>query len=256
VDAAAAETPLTLLELMKAAATRWQFRPCGPLEDPEAYRQTLIEHVHARDYAMAHELRVGRAQADWTEDDIRTFKERLFALQGPPDAPLPFAAIPMMETGKFSGPLSIDMVAEMARRMLNWFMQERRRAPQREFRPMIDLLLMDGRTLATEVNRNDRIAVLKTLAQHLPVYGFVIGFDAYAHLIAPDNTTVEKRDCLIVHIGTRDVRIAKVWPYRYQPNGTVVFEEMRPDMDMRGPHGIQDPYASIFVSVPMPTTTQ
>jgi hypothetical protein len=246
---------LTLLELMKAAAAKWDFRPLGA-EDPAQYREALIRHVRSRDYAMAHELRVGRAQADWTTEDVRLFKESMMAMQGPPRDALSDLAQPMMETGRFTGPLTVDMVFEMARRMLHWFKQERRKAPQREFRPKIDLLLMDGRTLATEVNRGERIAVLKTLAQELPVYGFVIGFDAYAHILAQDNSKAEKVDCIIVHVGTRDVRVTKVWPYHYQPNGTVVFDnEPKPDLDFKG-DGAHDPYAEIFVSVPTSKTAQ
>jgi hypothetical protein len=245
---------LTLLEMMKAAAAKHDFRPLGA-EDPAQYREALIRHVRSRDFAAAHELRVGRAQADWTVEDVAAFRAFCEALPGPRTEPLDAAAIPMMETGQFSGPLSDEMMFAIADRMLKWFQKTRRADPQKEFRPMIDLLLMDGRTLATEVNRGERVAVLKTLAQHLPVYGFVLGFDGWAHMIETNNSKAEKLDAIIIHIGTRDLRVAKICTYRYRPNGTVVFDEPKPDMNMRGA-GTSDPYAGVFVSVPTSTTRQ
>lgn len=249
---------MSLLKMMKAAAAAHGFRPCGPLEDAQAYRDALIAHVRRHDYACAYELQLGRPQAEWTADEILAFKDTLMALRGPRTDPLPFLFQPMMETGKFSGPLQDGMVLAMADAMLKWFEKERRRRPDYQFKPMLDLLLMDGRTMATEVERGDRVAVLKTIAQQVPLYGFVLGCDAYVHLISQGGATatVAKREAILLHVGTRDLRIAKVRPYRRGDRGVVVFDDPPPaDYDLRGPN-TRDPYASIFVSVPMSATPQ
>jgi hypothetical protein len=58
------------MTLIADALARYPFRRQGPLESNTDYVRALIAHVESRDFAAAHELRVGRRQADWTTEDV------------------------------------------------------------------------------------------------------------------------------------------------------------------------------------------
>ena len=54
----------SLTDVITRMAKTYRFRPRGPFESWTEYRAALIPFAETRDYAAAHEVRVGRAQAE------------------------------------------------------------------------------------------------------------------------------------------------------------------------------------------------
>lgn len=237
-------------------ATRYGFRPRRFDESLDIYREALVEHVRIRDYSAAHELRVGRLQPEWTPEDVKDFHDRMMRGSGPrrefpPGHVQPFAML------RDDGPYDVTEAGllTLADRALEAVIKIRRREELRGV--LLSVLLTDGRLLSTQVQRGDRIALLKQLAQNAPTFGYIVIADVWIHEVHTDNSGASKVDAIIVHIGTRDLRRTKVRPYRVLGNGVLKFED---------PYGIDwktdpiedgnDPYAEIFVSVPPSSTTQ
>jgi hypothetical protein len=66
------------MTMIEDAIARYHF----PMPADGDYLQALIAHVEARNFAAAHELRVGRRQAEWTAADRAAFEDRIRALPG------------------------------------------------------------------------------------------------------------------------------------------------------------------------------
>ena len=62
-----------LTDLIVSALVKYPFRPALAGESPEAFREALIAFVEIRDFGLAHEIRLGRVQADWTPADVDAF---------------------------------------------------------------------------------------------------------------------------------------------------------------------------------------
>lgn len=239
-----------------AAVLTYGFRARRPGEHEAAYAAAVIAHVHSRDYAAAHELRLNKPQADWTPADVDGFVAHLTGLPGARDTFTPgdFQMLPGLTIGQF--PVTEAAVMEIAGKGLEAMMEMRRADPTRELAIIGSVLLMNGDLLTLPLPRGDRIAWLKHLARTEPVFGFVLAADVFIHAISVDKVAT-KRDALLVHLGTRDLRVMKRRPYQVV-NGRVEFEHPPPpDVDVRDPTvTVNDPYASIFVSVPPSRTPQ
>ena len=210
----------------------------------------LITHVEQHDFGMAHELRLGKRQSEWTTEEVTTFKNRLLALprtRQHHEWRAPAALV-------IATPAGTDEVTEAALRELaeggfQALIAERRADPTADVAILVSVLLTTGSCLSTTTQRGDRFALLKFLARNGPVFGFFLVADMFLHQIG--ETTAEKKEGIVLHVGTREMRLARVATYTRTPTG-VVFDEPF-DMDMRGKNIIDDPYAEIFVSVPPPT---
>lgn len=71
---------MTVHELIITAAERYQFRLPLRRETAAAYRVALLDHVERRDVAAAHELRIGKPQAEWAPDDVQDYRTRRAAI--------------------------------------------------------------------------------------------------------------------------------------------------------------------------------
>lgn len=248
----------TLAALIVHAAKTYDFRARGPFEGQRQYLAALIAHVQDRDYAMAHELRLGRRQADWTHDDIEAFRRRIFDLQGPPLDPPPrgFAHLVAFDGGHH--PVTEAALLDLAARGLAAYVEKKQRFGTSAVPILANVLLTDGRLCISSLSRGDRVAFLKWVAQSMPMFGFFLIFDAFLHRISEEGSTMqraEKVDALLVHVGTRELRRMIMRPYRVFDGRALFDDPPPPDLDKRGPETLEDPYAGIFVSVPGPTAS-
>jgi hypothetical protein len=239
-------------DLLRAAVRRFRFRRARPDEPPEAYRAAVIDFVMSRDFGAAHELRLDKPQAEWTPEDAQGFVEHLRGMPHPRLGPLPpGSAIPVLRT---PGPFAVtdDTLRELARCALEGGVDTRTKDPTLEMQILASVLLMDGSVLTTITRRGNRVEILKTLAQQAPTYGFLIAFDAYVHAVALDPAgkalRAEKLDCLLVHYATRTMRETLKQVYRVI-DGAAIFD---PEVEtVAGDKFTEDPYAEVFVSVPL-----
>jgi len=236
--------------LFAAAARKYAFRDPTVTEDAPTYVTALIAHVQKHDYAAAHELRVGRTQAEWTTDDVAGF-DRFLRRQRVTD-PEAFSpglhAFAIAESGPY--PVTEAELLDVATRGLAALVEMRTQTPTRSLPIFANVLLTDGRLLSTTVGTDDRIAVLKLLAQRYPVFGYVLAFDAFIHGVNTKDSTATKRDAITVHVGTRELRRVKVRSYALD-GGAVVWDPPKPDLDFRDASvRAEDPYAGIF-AVPL-----
>jgi hypothetical protein len=240
--------------LAAAAIVTYKFRARRPHEPEAEYLGDLLLHIEQRDFAAAHELRVGRRQADWTKADVQAFHEHMSRRPRGPREDLPpgFHMQPAIDVG----PIEVSRAALLAyaTECLDTLVAMRKRRPTSELLIAVSVVLLDGRALATFVGRAERVAVVKALAQSHPVFGFVVVCDVFIHTINKTSGTATKQDAIICHAGTRDMRIMKVRPYALE-HGQAVFVNPPPaDVDKAAEAGmISDPYAGIFVTVPTPT---
>lgn len=240
---------MTLDELVMAAFDKYGFRAPQPGEDPAAYREAFITYIEQRDFAMAYELRVGRAQADWTADDVKAFRERIEAVPRGPGRDVHM--IPMMGSNAGEWAPTDESMHVILDELLNMFRDWRLADPREVLFPHIAVLLMDGQLLTAPVERGERKGALRMLTRHGPCYGWAVVADAYMHLIT-DNNQAKKQDVILGHMGTRTTRIIKNLLYQYV-NGRPVFRDEPQLWDLRDlPPGetIEDPYADLLVSVP------
>jgi hypothetical protein len=235
--------------LLQAAAKKYEFPAptTADLANPEAYERALIAHVHKRDYAAAHELRIGKVQADWTPAEVDGF-ERL--LRGMPRAAHELDPGVHAFHGLDFGdgfPVTVACLTELASDTLQALVAMRRESPTKQLPIFAVVLLTTGQARLLTPSSDARIAVLKALARTQPVFGFALTFDAFMHQFIA-GSQARKVDTIVQHLITRDLRLIKRRPYRLD-SARAVFDEPPPeDLDGRveGPD-LDDPYAEIFV---------
>jgi len=243
-----------------AAAEKYEFRRRGPFEPPGAYRDAVIAHVESRDYSAAHELRVGRPQAQWTAADVAAFKERMVTGWERPTSDEFRPGLHTFTT--IDGdrrPATDASLLALADKALDAVMAMRRKkrhdSPDGSVPIMSTVLFDDGRVLhALAADGQDRIAIVKAMARTAPVFGFCVVFDAWMHQITDSGAAV-KRDVFVAQVGTREWRVMKRRPYRVVAGRAEFDNPPPPDIDVRE-HSTQDPYAAIFVTVPASRTPQ
>ncbi len=239
-----------MLALVAEAMITYHFRAPRVGERAADYLAALIDHVQSRDLAAGHELRLGKRQADWTPAEGLAFSERMRALPGPREDGIRGRFTQVRDPGPYD--VTEAQLITLARRGITALVKLRERKPHREVPIFGSVLLTTGAVITTSMKRDDRIAVLKHLARTEPVFGFFNVFDAYLHQVH-EGGRATKQDGIMANVGTREMRRTLVQPYHYAGN-IVVLDEALPDIDFREPHvEAQDPYASIFVSVPLPT---
>lgn len=236
-----------------AAAARHNFRPRRTHEPAETYRLAVIDHVESFDFAAAHELRVGRPQAEWTADDVDAFSKWMLGHRGLPRRELrPGTAVVGLEYGPF--PVNVEQLFELATFAVDAIVAMRQEKPEASVPIVASVFLLDGRVMSGFVQRADRYAYLKSLTRNEPTFGFFLVADVFVHGVDLVTHRATKRDEIICHIGTREKRWMRRRPYTVV-DGRVTFEANPPaDLDLAGEGmRVSDPYADIFVSVPEPT---
>lgn len=240
-------------DLIAAAVARFDFRPRGPFETPDQYLEALIDYAASRDNSAAHELRTGRRQADWTPEDLDTFVAAQMAAPSPPSE---FQAgrvvsLRMVESHDLHE-VSIRNLLRLADAGLHTAMalcRQRTASVDAIVQIMATVLLTSGRVVIAPVaERGDRVAVLRLLAQNLPVFGYFLVFDGILHDVNRLTQTSTKQETLIAQIGTRDLRVMKRRPYDVV-EGRPVFRDPPPEdiVQQLGEWVItEDPYAAIF----------
>jgi len=240
------------------AAQEYEFRPRRRHEARQEYFAALVQHVESRDYAAAHELRIGRRQADWTPEDVDAFQRRLQRPHNGPRQAFARGVAPNLRMGMvFQSRYAAtdEGLLELIDASLSAQFETRVHDPKGSLPIFASVMSFNGELLTTTVDRGDRVAVLKYLAQRLPVFAFLLVFDAFIHAIDTESRKASKRDAIIAQAGTRTRRITRVKPYEIV-DGAVRALPPPPDHDTAAPNGwhvTEDPYASIFVSVPTPT---
>jgi hypothetical protein len=233
-------------------ALTYGFRKRRSDEDAHAYRKALIAHVEKQDYAAGFEIRINKPQALWTPEQIRAFDAHVRQSTPPSDQLRPGLLALHVVQDETRYPVTDDELKALAESALKSAMRMREQKPRKTLPIFLSVLLTDGILLTTATHREDRIAVLKFLAQTHPVFGFVCVFDAFLHALG--ETTATKKDCLMAQIGTRDWRLLKHRPYVVRGNIAIWDWPYPADVDvsaeMRKPGDVHDPYATIFVSVP------
>jgi hypothetical protein len=242
------------LELLGRAAAKYGFRATTLGESPVDYVYALIAHVETRDLAAGFELRIGKCQADWNAEEIAAFTRRMtdptFIM---PRETLPIgSAIPCMCTP--GNEVSDANFLRLAEHGLDALCQMRGNDPDGTLPIIANVLLTTGELLTAAVDRDDRVAFLKVMTRTRPVFGFFLVADLWTHLVTEDQAT--KGEAIVVQIGTRERRLTKIRAYTRDDAGGIVFTRPHPDdvIDSKTEDGVLlDAYASIFVSVPMPT---
>ena len=243
-------------DLIADAVKRYPFRARRTHETASAYRDAVIHHVHSHDFAAAHELRLNKRQADWTSADAQGFRERLQSLPRSAhnlDGVIGFPVFTLDD----QVPVSDDQLLVMAKRASEFCVDFRTKDPTREFQIMLTVLLATGQVLHALPSREDRIRALKMLGKQYPVYGYVLAADMFIHVMTRHPVThletATKSDGFVVHVGSRTLRRVFTHEYRVE-GGQAVFRPTRElDTTMKNPEDrVEDPYADVFVSVPMP----
>ena len=234
--------------LERAAVATYQFRNQKPGESYAVWRAKLIAHVATRDMAAAHEVRVGRKQAEWTTNDVRAFGDWCRDAPGPRETLRPGVQVyPAFDEAGHA--VTEETLVDLATRGLDAVCAMRHESPTADIAIFASVLLLTGHYLTVPVSSGDRLAILKLLARDKPVFGFVLVFDGWVHRILPDHTAATKCDAFMAQIGTREMRRMLIRPYRFV-DGLAVFDAA---YEMNPRQFDDDPYASIFVSVPAPT---
>jgi hypothetical protein len=160
-------------------------------------------------------------------------------------------ALQGFESGPF--PTTEASLIGLATSALEMSCERRRDAPTAEIPILSSVLLDTGTLVTTAVARDDRVAVLKALARSLPVFGFFIVADTFLHHSDRVTGRASKEEGLVAHLGTRELRLMMTRVYRRDGDRIVFDDPPRPVVNMRDPDlRVRDPYAGIFVSVPMP----
>jgi hypothetical protein len=260
---------VTLPELIAKARQAYEFREPRVDERSEDYRAALVDHVECHDLSMAHELRLGREQAAWTADDIRAFKRRLQQIDaGPRSQFQPGLQVLKVLEDKGGYDASDEELLLLGRASLQHFVTRRCASPRVALPVMISALLSDGRILHLTVDSGDRLAALRLLAQRFPLYGFLLTFDGWIHqIVTPlsdpgEAPSATKRDALFVHIGSRTLRRILIQPYDYATTEgmehVILTDAELKEHDPRADYqpGSVDPYADLFVTVPLSSRVQ
>jgi hypothetical protein len=240
-------------DLVDAAFKLYPFRPPLVGESDDAYLLAFIEHVESHDYGLANEIRLGRVQAEWTPDEVNTFKDRMLALPRM-NRTRKVTAIPMLGTDAGQWEPTDESMRAILAEFMTMFREWRTETPKRELLPHIAVLMTDGQLLSAPVQRRDRYGSLKMLTQHGPCYGWMIVMDAFMHEITESKQAI-KRDVILAHVGTRSLRIVARQNYRYV-DGRPEFEPDITEWDLRDTKNDlqwEDPYADLLVSVPEPS---
>ncbi len=256
--------------MIMAAAIKYNFRqPTDPTPaGVAAYVRDLIAHVNSRDWAAAHELRIGKPQAEWTPDDANGFA-RLLKGKTRTDHELD-PGVHRFQGFDFGDgfPVTEACLRELANDSLTDLMDMRRKDATKELPILAVVLLTTGGARLLLPGSNDRIGLLKHLARTEPVFGFALTFDSWMHELTVADTEKDlsptswqtdqrrigkatKRDALVQHIITRDLRLIRRRTYGFEGTRAVFDEPAPPDIDVRvqGPT-VDDPYAELFVTVP------
>lgn len=235
-------------EILARALQAYPFREAEPHESPVDYLSAMCDHIEQHDFAAAHEIRLGKLQADWTPEEVDAFRVRISSLPRAKQEVGPHEAIPWLAASVLADiPATEASLVVLADAALEDFKERRTRDPFESFPIVLHLLLVDGRFMAGFCNRGDRVAITRWAVQHLPVFGFFVIADAWMHGIG--NTRAIKFSALVVNVGTRDLARAMIRPYEIV-GGRTKWLDVPPDIDKRGPDMIDDPYAGVFVSVP------
>jgi hypothetical protein len=240
--------------LIDAALRQYPFRQPHAGESADAYREALIRHVQKHDYAAAHEIRVGRPQAEWTPAEVQEFRDRIWTAGGPTDTFTPGVHVfPHVREEPGSWKATDAELLDLAKRALKVSMRKREKQPTAPVPIFLSVVLTTGAAIHATVDSDNRLALLTTIAKTEPVFGYVLVFDAWMHRVDLENGRAVKQDCFMAQIGSRDgLRIMQRRPYRVVSDTYVVFETPPPDVNVREHDGeCEDPYASVFVSVPL-----
>src|SRR5262245_16559859 len=136
---------------IRAAAITYDFRGKRPGESDKRYRDAVIAHVETRDMARAHELRVGKRQADWTPAEAQAFADRMMTDWHGPSTEMTSAVMQVVETKGHA--VTDDGLLRLAHECFDNYVEMRRKAPTKELAIIPSVLLMDGRCLSTAVGR-------------------------------------------------------------------------------------------------------
>lgn len=240
--------------LVAAAIRKHEFRDAQAGETVDQYLAALIDHVETRDFAEAHELRLGKPQAEWTPEEGHAFRERLMAkpftsdeFRG--DHPRAF----LVATNADRYPPTDAEVRRQAREGVASLMRMRREQPTKSLAIFASVLLLDGTLHTASVGRGDRIALIKALAREMPVYGFYLVGDMFLHGMNTETGQTTKTDAIVGQVGTRTMRLLLTQRYRIIDGFGVSADDLE-ELDVRAENvDAQDPYAEIFVSVPRQT---
>jgi len=247
----------TLYEILVRVARTYGFRARGPLETVAQYREALIAFAEDKDYAAAHEVRVGCAQAEWTPEQVMNFSMRIRSRPRSQHLPRIPDEMVIAEGGELD---AVTDAALLAHGLIGIekYMDMRRAAPMKDLVPILTVALLDARLLVLPVSRGDRISTMKAFARDMPVFGFALLFDALMHSIDEVTKVAKKRDVLMQHIVTRTCRVVRRRSYTVR-QGRAFFDDPLPDFnagkgreDETTWHVADDPYADVFVSVPLP----
>lgn len=251
-DVTGSSIDATRRELIEHALTLYPFRDIRSDEQRPTYLRALVEHVQDHDWGLAFEILFGKRQVDWTPDETRRFVEHMTNRPMPTNkapATLDELDITPPESGGI-WPVTDEAMDEMLTEMMTALLDWRRDQPTKSLPVMIAVLMMTGEMTFAQVGRGDRVRALKYLAQHAPVYGYVIAFDAFMHTI-DGSSRATKTDCILGHVGTRTLRRTRRMPYRYMDDRRrIEVLPQLPDFTPNADNEAVDPYAEIFVSVP------
>lgn len=235
---------MNVADLMNEAILKYGFRSPLQSESPAEYRDALIKHVNQRDWAAAHELRVGKPQAHWTASEVGLFQRLIIASGGAKQEFSP--GLHGMAIAEDPGPYPVSELAliDIAICGLGEAMERRKKSPREDLPPYASVLLTDGRLLSTIPDSEDRIATIKFLARRYDVFGFYMVMDMFVHSIDP--TKASKSDAICVQVGTRSLRLLKIRPYHFANSRRVVIFDPPPPDAKPNEGAFDDPYACVF----------
>ena len=248
---------MTRDELITQHTTRWKFRRRGPFESAQAYVDAVIAFLQTRDWAASFEVRLGKPQTEWSAADVQSFHDHLTRPRNRPnDTPVSALFLEVCTV-----PCTVEALLALADASFEDLAAQRRAKPLLELPIYAQVVTLEGRVLVTTASSDNRLGVLKNAAQQLPLYGYVLTFDAFVHGLTPTTGTATKRDALLCHVGTREARHVLQRPYTV--TGRRVTFDAPIDINLhetRNADGtaiqFEDPYAELFVSVPTPARPQ
>lgn len=233
----------------QAAAEKYHFRRRRTHESEAFWRAALILYIEHRDWGLAHELRVGKPQAEWTPDEHKDFIERLRRKNVPSETLSEPHRAPIIAE-EFGEEPTDEGLLRLVTRGLEAVVEERTQRPRAEIPVYVSGLLTTGALITTVVATPDRVALVKLWAQMLPLYGYVVVTDAFMHSVNTEKQSTSKVDAIMARVGSRTLRQVRFKPYRWRPDGSVEWLENPPVLDEA--NITEDAWSGIFVSVPTP----